>query len=205
MTTSLPTADGVTGLLLAAGGGRRAGGPKAVRRHADGRTWLETAVTTLLDGGCAEVVVVLGAGAESARELLGASDLPRERVRVVENHGWADGMAGSLAVGLQAAAHPVRTAVLVHLVDLPDVDAAVVARVLGHVTGPAVLARAGYPDGPGHPVLVGRDHVPALLETLTGDHGGRAYLEAHAVVLVPCADLASGADVDGPVAGCPGA
>lgn len=200
-STTSPPAERVTGLLLAAGGGRRAGGPKALRHHHDGRSWLATAVGALLDGGCQEVVVVLGAEAAAARDLLLASVRPGSRVSVVANSGWAEGMAGSLAAGLRAAAGPTRSAVLVHLVDLPDVDAAVVARVLGHASGPAALARAGYTGRPGHPVLVGRDHVPDLLATLTGDRGARAYLDAHDAVLVECGDLACGADVDGPAVG----
>ncbi|HWR85187.1 MAG TPA: NTP transferase domain-containing protein, partial [Rhodoglobus sp.] len=52
---------GVTGIVLAAGAGTRAGGAKALRREPDGTPWLELAATALRDGGCERVVVVLGA------------------------------------------------------------------------------------------------------------------------------------------------
>ena len=123
-------------------------------------------------------------------------------LRTVRHPGWADGMAGPpCARGLQAAAELGAAAVVVHLVDLPDVGAGTVRRLLRAVPpGPAALARAGYAGRPGHPVLVGRDHLAPLSATLAGDRGAQAYLAAHGAVLVDCADLATGLDVDRPAA-----
>ena len=193
----MPPPPPVTGLLLAAGEGRRAGGPKALRVAAGGRPWLTTAVGVLLDAGCTEVVVVLGCAADRARLLLAAAGpTVTDRVRVVENSSWAAGMSTSLATGL-AAVGPAATAVLVHLVDLPDVTAAVAGRVLAEAAaGPGCLARAVHGGAPGHPVLLGRDHLAAVLATLVGDHGAQSYLEAHGAVTVECGDLATGRDVD---------
>jgi CTP:molybdopterin cytidylyltransferase MocA len=87
-------------------------------------------------------------------------------------------------------------AVLVHLVDLPDVTAAVVARVLAAGDGPAALARATYDGVAGHPVLIGRDHWAAIGEVATGDEGARRYLADHFPTNVECGDLATGHDVD---------
>jgi CTP:molybdopterin cytidylyltransferase MocA len=60
----------------------------------------------------------------------------------------------------------------------------------------ASLARATYDGRPGHPVLIGKDHLGPLRGTLHGDVGARAYLDAHDVLAVECGDLATGADVD---------
>ena len=57
------------GVLLAAGAGRRYGAPK-VLAHDGG--WLHAAVTALADGGCAQVLVILGA-AIPANELRSAA------------------------------------------------------------------------------------------------------------------------------------
>ncbi len=54
------------GLVLAAGGGRRYGGPKALVHH-EGSLLVERAVRTVRDAGCAPVVVVLGAAAAEVR------------------------------------------------------------------------------------------------------------------------------------------
>ncbi|WGX98307.1 NTP transferase domain-containing protein [Nocardioides sp. L-11A] len=186
----------VHGLLLAAGAGRRMGMPKALVRDPDdaGGPWLTRSVRVLLDGGCPEVTVVLGAGADEAEPLL--EGLPG--VTVVRSTDWASGMGASLAAGLEALApRDDAGAAMVHLVDLPDVTAAVVARVLAAAgEGAAALARASYDGVPGHPVLLGRDHWSGIARSAVGDRGARTYLAAREVALVECGDLATGADVD---------
>lgn len=181
----------VHGLLLAAGAGSRMGMPKALVRDEAGRPWLTRSIDVLLDGGCDRVTVVLGAAAAEARALV-PSD-----VDVVVADDWASGMGASLRTGLAALGDSGAQAALVHLVDLPDVGAAVVRRVL-RAAGPggAALARASYDATPGHPVLLGRDHWPPVVDVAAGDRGARDYLATQATALVECGDLASGADVD---------
>src|SRR4051794_31099663 len=53
-------AGGLVGILLAAGGGRRMGRPKALVVGDDGEPWLVRGVRVLREGGCEHVVVVLG-------------------------------------------------------------------------------------------------------------------------------------------------
>ncbi len=183
----------VTGVLLAAGAGRRAGGPKALRREPSGAWWLRQSISVLRAGGCVEVVVVLGCEADAARRLL--AGVP---VAVVVNPGWSEGVGSSLRAGLQAVAAAPGQAALVHLVDLPDVNAAVVARLLATPMTPEVLARAAYHGRPGHPVLVGATHLAPLAATLGGDRGGQDYLRAAGVHAVECGDLATGRDDDLP-------
>ncbi|MEV1333721.1 nucleotidyltransferase family protein [Micromonospora costi] len=176
----------VAGLILAAGAGRRYGGPKAP-------VFLGPALRVLRGGGCDPLIAVLGAG---ARETRAAVDL--DGVRVVDNPGWAEGMASSLRLGLATAARiDGAAAVCVHLVDMPGVSAAAVARLLARAH-PGCLVRACYDGEPGHPVVMGRDHWAAISPTLRGDQGARAYLRQHAaqVTVVECGDVAAGHDVD---------
>ncbi|MFY0407697.1 nucleotidyltransferase family protein [Solicola sp. PLA-1-18] len=186
---------GVVGLLLAAGAGRRMGRPKALVEGADGTPWAVSASRALAEGGCEPVVVVVGADAATVCGLL-----THEPVSLVESPHWDEGMGASLRAGLE---HLVRSgcdadAALVHLVDLPDVGADVVARVVEHAS-PASLARASFAtSGPGHPVLLGREHWRGVLASADGDRGARDYLGAHDVTEVDCSDLASGVDVDTP-------
>ena len=183
------------GILLAAGAGRRMGRPKALVRSADGEPWLTRGVKVLLDGGCAEVTVVLGAAVEEALTLLEGLD----RVRVVLASDWDRGMSASLKAGLASLVTTQVQAAVVHLVDLPDVRADVVRRVLGAgATGPATLRRASYDGAPGHPVLLGREHWAGVAGAAAGDRGARDYLSVHAAEPVECADLATGADQDTP-------
>jgi CTP:molybdopterin cytidylyltransferase MocA len=175
------------GVLLAAGAGTRYGGPKVLAH--DG-AWLRAAVAALREGGCAAVLVVLGAGGADAVQLLPAGADP------VFAGQWAAGMSGSLRAGLAAAERTDADVAVLHLVDTPDVGAAVVARVLA---ARAPLARATYHGSGGHPVLLHRMHWAAVAAAATGDHGARGFLRGRADVLaVECADLATGADIDTP-------
>ena len=177
-------------MLLAAGAGIRMGQPKATVMGADNLPWVVSSARTLVAAGCAETVVVIGAAADEVRELL--ADEP---VTMVESASWQDGMGSSLRAGLKAIGALPGDAVLIHLVDLPDVGADVVRRLLD-LSAPDVLARACYGNGPGHPVLLGRQHWQAIADETAGDSGARHYLQRHHVLDVDCSDLATGTDVD---------
>lgn len=178
----MSNATSAAGVLLAAGAGSRYGMPKVL---ADQGRWLRAGVAALADGGCADVVVVLGAA---------IVDAPAP-ARAVVAADWADGLSASVRAGLRAI--DADYAVL-HTVDAPDVGADVVRRVLDAARGtPSGLARASYGDHPGHPVVIARRHWPQLLDELAGDEGARPFLRGRAdVVAVDCADLASGVDID---------
>lgn len=180
------------GLVLAAGSGRRYGGPKALAER-DGETWVEHAVRALADGGCAQVLVTVGARADEVSSVLPSGALP---VRVPDH---LTGMGASLRAGLAAATGLGAVRVVVMLVDLPDVGARVVERVLEQAAGHAgVLARAAYDGRPGHPVVIGSEHVAGITELAEGDAGARSYLARHDVTLIECGDLATGEDIDVP-------
>jgi nicotine blue oxidoreductase len=184
----------VVGLVLAAGAGRRLGGPKAlVRLTDDGPTLVETAVARVVDGGCDRVVVVVGASADEVAALVAGTG-----ARVVRADDWDEGMGASLRAGLAHLEPGDDDLALVTLVDLPDVGAAVVSRVLAAAVGDgrAALARASYDGVPGHPVAIGRDHWAAVITTARGDRGARDHLRATPHHLVECGDLATGRDLD---------
>ena len=129
------------------------GRPKALVHDADGASWLQHAVEVLRDGGCDGVTVVLGAGADEAVRLLDGLG-----VDVVVAHDWDEGMSASLRSGLESLKGSDVEAAVVSLVDLPDLTAAVVRRVLSEREGDEALARASYHGRPGHPVVLGRAH-----------------------------------------------
>jgi CTP:molybdopterin cytidylyltransferase MocA len=181
------TTKSPAGLLLAAGAGRRLGMPKALVGD-----WLVRGIDVLTAAGCSPVVVVLGAAHLQARALI--EDRP---VIVAMADDWSDGLSASLRTGILALpAHA--PAVVVTLVDLPDVGASVVRRVLKRAAEPVTLTRATYLGRPGHPVVLGRSHWPGIIAAVHGDVGARAYLDQHRPALVECGDLASGRDIDFP-------
>ena len=169
------------------------GGPKAVLAHPDGGTLLEHSVSSLRGAGCSPVVVVVGAEADRASTFAGAADL------VVVAADWAQGQSASLRTGLEALQGTPAASVAVLLVDLPDVGADIVRRVVLAAGAPrASLARAAYGGTPGHPVVIGRDHWARVTAVAQGDQGARDYLASHVHALVECGDLATGRDVDTP-------
>ena len=100
--------------MLAAGGGRRYGGPKALVRL-DGRLLVERAAGTLRAAGCAPVVVVLGAGSARVRAEADLGDAV-----AVDNPGWSTGMGSSLRAGLAAlGGAPVDAAVVLLVAPAP--------------------------------------------------------------------------------------
>jgi len=116
---------------------------------------------------------------------------------VVDAPDWEQGMGASLRTGLLAAQSASWRAALVHLVDLPDVRAEVVRRLIRQAPpGTATLARATYGARPGHPVLIGRDHLQSIMAGLSGDSGAKDYLVRHGAHSVECGDLATGHDRD---------
>jgi CTP:molybdopterin cytidylyltransferase MocA len=181
----------MAGLVLAAGAGRRYGGPKALVRDSSGVSWVERSVQVLYDSGCATVYVVVGAAGGLVAELVGATAV------VVAAADWEEGMHRSFVAGMEAIASTNAGLAVLMLVDTPDVDGAVVAHVLDQAgQRPDVLARAAYEGRPGHPVVIGRRHFRGAMNSARADAGARAYLTSHAVQLVECGHLATGQDMD---------
>ena len=89
----MSAADSLAAIVLAAGGARRYGSPKALA-PLRGQPMLQH-VLDVLDGQC-DVTLVLGADAASIGAAL---RLPR---RVVVNDRWAEGLASSIKAGLDA-------------------------------------------------------------------------------------------------------
>ncbi|MFL5818792.1 MAG: NTP transferase domain-containing protein [Conexibacter sp.] len=181
----------VTGLVLAAGAGRRFGAIKQLA-PLHGRPLIEHALRTMaavpeLD----EVVVALGA---HAQEIVARADQHGARPLFVE--AWEEGQAASLRAAV-AALSPQVGALLVTLGDQPAVGQREIARVLA--AGGAselVAARAVHAGVPGHPVLLKRP-LFAALSLLHGDRGARTVLDGVEVLEVECGPGAV-LDVDTP-------
>lgn len=135
-------------VLLAAGAGRRLGGPKALL-DLGGKTALRRCCECLLGGGASRVRVVLGAADEEVRAA--HADLPADFVSCVD---WERGQTASLQAGLRAG--PVPTAgFLLHTVDHPLVRREHVRRLLQAfetradgiaIVAPSVAQRRGHPS-----------------------------------------------------------
>ncbi len=152
------------GLILAAGEGRRAGGPKALLKL-EGKTFLEIAIGHLRQAGLDPVVAVLGARAGEIRKVV-----DRQGALLADNPDWPRGMFSSLQVGLRALAaeqrgEPGPEGVVVSLVDHPFVQCSTIRRLLESFDPAEVDALLPRHRGrSGHPVLLGRRVLDAVLE-----------------------------------------
>jgi CTP:molybdopterin cytidylyltransferase MocA len=182
----------VGGLVLAAGAGRRFGGPKALA-ELGGERLVDRAVRILSLGGADPVLVVLGAA---------VVDVPGADA-VIVNDDWSEGMGSSLRAGLAAPELAGCTAVIVQLVDQPGIRATAVRLLVAAHDEGVDLAVATYAGERGHPVLLGRDRWADIAAGAVGDSGARGYLAAHAaeVLEVPCDGDAKDADTPAELAG----
>jgi molybdenum cofactor cytidylyltransferase len=184
--------NGVAGVVLAAGEGRRFGGGKQLA-DLDGRPLLEHALASSAAVGLEPRMVVLGATAD---RILATVELHGHEVVVCPD--WHEGMAASLRAGVSAARAAGADAILVTLGDQPLVGAEAIARVLNARGGPdgtSRAIRASYDGVPGHPALLESSVFDALL-ALQGDEGARGVFKSAGTHLVACEDVAVPTDVD---------
>ncbi|WP_341716658.1 NTP transferase domain-containing protein [Micromonospora sp. FIMYZ51] len=180
-------------MIIAAGGGRRIGGPEALL-HQGGKPLVDQMIDTLTEAGCGQIVVVLGAAADQVRA---TADL--DRATVVVNRAWGTGVGSSIRAGLAGVDDEEVEAVVVVPVDMPGLTAAAVRRVTA-LPFPDVLVCATYHGLRGYPMLFGRRHWPGIATLASADVGARPYLLAHKdqIVDIACDSVADGNRVDSP-------
>ena len=162
----------ISGIVLAAGSGRRFGATKQVVPYR-GKPLAQHAVDALASASVGEVVVVTGHDADEVERALA---LPPQG-RFVRNADHATGQASSLAAGLHHLDHDSEGAVVL-LADQPGVtDAEVRALIDAFERGRSRVVRIAYTDGPG-PALLSRE-VYAEAGHLHGDIGARALIASH--------------------------
>jgi CTP:molybdopterin cytidylyltransferase MocA len=186
----------VAAMVLAAAGGQRYGGPKALLQVND-VCLLDHALTVARAVACDPIIVILGSEPARVR-----AEAALDGVQVVENSHWRSGAGSSVRAGLQELSGLADVAVAVLLlVDTPGVSAEAVRRVV-EGAGEATLRAATYGGRRGFPVVVGRGHWAGMSVLASSDVGARAYLTAHSDLVVPveCADIADGTEYDLPVA-----
>ena len=151
---------------------------------------------------CATAAATPSSSCSAARPHVPATSWPAPLLRRPGHHlGRRPGLAaGHGQFPAQRAACRAATpwrAVLVHLVDLPDVTAEVVRRMIrqsapGTRRWPVPPTTAGLATR----CCIGRDHLESIMVSLTGDSGAKGYLAHHGAHSVECGDLAGGQDHD---------
>lgn len=179
----------ITGILLAAGRGRRFGSHKLIHPLTDGMPLLIAALRNLRQG-VDEVLVVVRPDDDALLQLLA-----QEAVRVVACPEAERGMGASLACGVRASADV--QGWLIALGDMPAVPPGIIRTLSDRLRSGAAIVAPVYQGRRGHPVGFSHAFFP-FLSKLDGDSGARHIIEAHAdrLELVTSSDGGILLDVD---------
>jgi molybdenum cofactor cytidylyltransferase len=190
-----PAGRRVAALVLAAGRSTRMGAVNKMLAQIGGKPLVRIAAEQAVASRAHPVIVVTGHEREKVEAVL--KGLP---VRLVHNPNYADGLGTSLKAGI-AAVPKESDAVIVCLGDMPQVDAALIDRLIaafdpergGLVVVPSIDGRRG------NPVVWSRRFFQDLMG-IQGDVGARYLIGnyAESVVEVPVAGEAALTDVDTP-------
>jgi molybdenum cofactor cytidylyltransferase len=184
-------------VVLAAGRSSRMGGPNKLLAEIAGRPLVRIVVEQALASRARPVIVVTGHQRDRIEAAL--AGLP---VKFVHNPDFADGLGGSLRTGIAALPADVDGAI-VCLGDMPQVDAALIDRLIGALDpDKGALVVVPTIDGKrGNPVVWSRRFFADLM-TVEGDIGARYLIGRYpeAVVEVPLTGTAVLTDVDTPEA-----
>jgi molybdenum cofactor cytidylyltransferase len=179
-----PSADPfVAGLVLAAGGSSRLGGPKQLLPFGPA-TLLDHTIETARACAFDQLLVVLGGAADQVLDRVDLSGAD-----VVVNNGYGAGCSSSIATAMDAL-NPRADALVLLLGDQPGVSCDTVAALLAG-RGDAALAVCRYDDGLGHPFCFSRE----LFGTLRELHGDKAVWK----LVAAGGDAVARVHVDGPV------
>lgn len=164
----------ISAIILAAGQSRRMGQPKMLLPWGKA-TVIEHVITTFLNAGIEEIVVVTG----GSRELVEKATA-QYPVRRIHNNEYASGeMLSSLQCGLRGMPDRVQ-ATLVGLGDQPQVqESSVQGVVAGYQKSKSTLAVPSFQMRRGHPWLVARPLWDELLQ-MKPPESARDFLNRHA-------------------------
>lgn len=166
---------GVLGVVLAAGWGRRMGGPKALLRMPEGGTFLETVAGNVRGSGVMRTVVVVGPWWGDARA--------PEGCEILVNPDPDRGVISSLRLALGGSPR-CDVGVLMALVDHPAVRPNTYRMLIeGNRTDPRRIAIPVL-SGPtgrrrGHPVVFPAWLIPEFFGPMADREGPRSVIHAH--------------------------
>jgi len=162
----------VAGVVLAAGASTRfqapSGEPKQLHRIR-GETLVRRICLEALASDLDETILVTGHARERVEAEVADLDLS-----LVHNAAYADGQSGSVCCGLGRVSTGAPGAMFLP-VDQPDLDAAVIDRLLAAFGGPESIVVPAHHGRRGAPVTFGRSWFERLHE-LRGDQGARRLL-----------------------------
>ena len=165
----------VAAIILAAGQGRRMGGPNKLLATVGGKPLVRIAAEAALKSRASSVTVVTGHREDDVRTALSGL-----KVQIVHNPDYADGLSTSLRTGLSSLPQGVDGAIVL-LADMPGIEAATIDRLIEafNPAQGALLVVPTFEGKRGNPVLWSSRFFPELA-AVQGDTGGRHLIGQNA-------------------------
>lgn len=185
----------IAAIVLAAGRSTRMGEKNKLLEQIDGRALVSHAVDASAGSRAGEIYVVTGHEAERVE-----AELADAKVTFVHNPNYADGLATSLAAGIEALPDDIDGAVIL-LGDMPGVTANTIDRLIAafNPDDSRGICVPVFDGRRGNPVLWARKYFDEMT-SLSGDTGAKSLIKRHAEDMAEVA-MESGAiltDIDTP-------
>jgi molybdenum cofactor cytidylyltransferase len=162
-------------IILAAGSSSRLGSSKQLL-HFKGKTLLKHTVEEAAEAGAQPVIVVTGANADEV-----SKEIQNEKVEIVFNKNWEQGMASGIVIGLKNAIRLNKELqnVIITVCDQPFVSSSLFQQLFQKQNESAKhIVASAYADTIGTPALFTIKYFDGLMG-LTGDQGAKGLLKKY--------------------------
>jgi len=162
-------------IILAAGSSSRFGNTKQLL-HFKGKTLLKHTMEEAAEAGAQPVVVVTGANADEI-----SKEITNEKVEIVFNKNWEQGMASGIVMGLKNAIilNKKLENIIITVCDQPFVSSSLFQQLFQKQNESAKhIVASAYADTIGTPALFTKKYFDALMG-LTGDQGAKILLKKY--------------------------
>jgi len=162
-------------IILAAGSSSRFGNTKQLL-HFKGKTLLQHTMEEAAEAGAEPVLVVTGANADEI-----SKEIKNEKVEIVFNKNWEQGMASGIVMGLKNAIilNKELENIIITVCDQPFVSSSLFQQLFQKQNESAKhIVASAYADTIGTPALFTIKYFVALMG-LTGDQGAKGLLKKY--------------------------
>jgi molybdenum cofactor cytidylyltransferase len=162
-------------IILAAGSSSRFGDTKQLL-HFNGKTLLQHVIAEATATGAEPIVVVTGANADRV-----SKEIKSEKVEIVFNKDWEQGMASGIVIGLKKAIalNNELEKVIIAVCDQPFVSSSLFQQLVEKQNESVKqIVASAYADTIGTPALFTKKYFDALMG-LTGDQGAKILLKKY--------------------------
>ncbi len=177
-------------LILAAGASKRMGKPKQLLSWG-GSTLLGNAIDQATKSKATKVFVILGAQFEKIKK-----SITQSWVTILKNNDWEMGMGNSIACGVRQIQTQGFDAVLIMLIDQPQVDTAFLNKLMTvFAKGQHRIVATSYHKGAGVPAIFDKSYFNQLT-SLKGEKGGKQLIQEHLTEVISITPKTPFKDID---------